>query len=197
MNENMNTDIIKIKCPCCGTMLAVKQQPGIEDKNVTCPVCKETSPFKQYKPMTIKKSEDTIYPDKEERTHYEETDLDASMNFTLGQLRIVSFPLSPFRLNVGRNVIGRKASASSADIQLPTTESKRMSREHLIIEVKKIPEKGFVHYASLYKQRVNETFINQERLEFGDCIILKDGDVIKLPDMTVKFEIPDDESTII
>lgn len=193
----METNVIKIKCPCCGTMLAVKHQSGIENKNVTCPVCKETSPFKQYKPMTTKKSEDTIYPDNEEHTHYEETDLGASMNFTLGQLRIVSSPLSPFRLNVGRNVIGRKASASSADIQLPTTESKRMSREHLIIEVKKRSGKGLVHYVSLYKQKVNDTFINHERLEFGDCIILKDGDMIKLPDMTVKFEIPDEESTII
>lgn len=193
----MGTNVIKIKCPCCGTMLAVKQQPGIENKNVTCPVCKETSPFKFYKPMTAKKSEDTIYPDNEEHTHYEETDLGVGMNFTLGQLKIMSSPLSPFRLNVGRNVIGRKASASSADIQLPTTESKRMSREHLIIEVKKMSGKGLVHYVSLYKQKVNDTFINHERLEFGDCIILKDGDMIKLPDMTVKFEIPDEESTII
>ena len=70
-----------------------------------------------------------------------------------------------------------------------------MSREHLVLEVKKVIGKGFVHYASLYKEKVNETMINNELLEYGDSIVLKSGDKLRLPDATIVFEIPDDEGT--
>lgn len=196
----MKTFATKIKCPCCGAILAVKMQPGIENKTITCLVCKESSPFKSYKVVIDKKSDEhTEYPDKgyDEHTSYsssEDTNMRSGLNFTLGRLQVLNLPTSAYRLKTGRNVIGRKASASTADFQIPV-EGKRMSREHLVIEVKKVQGKGFVHYASLYKQKVNETLINQERLEFGDCIVLKHGDTIKLPDATITFEIPDDEGT--
>ena len=70
-----------------------------------------------------------------------------------------------------------------------------MSREHLVIEIKKIPGKGFVHCASLYKEKVNPTFIGQNKLEYGDCVILHHRDLIRLPDVEARFEIPDNEAT--
>lgn len=199
----MEAIITKIKCPCCGAVLAVKTQPGIENKKVTCPVCKESSPFKLYKTVIDKKVEEsTEYPGKgsDERTSYRnndetETNIGSGLNFALGRLKVLNVSVSSYRLKTGRNVIGRKASASTADFQIPVTGGKRMSREHLVIEVKKVPGKGFVHYASLYKQKVNETLVNQERLEFGDCVVLNHGDKIILPDVTMIFEIPDDEGT--
>ena len=112
----------------------------------------------------------------------------------MGKLKVEDFGVS-FRLKVGRNVIGRKATASTADIQIPTAGGKHMSREHLVIEVKKVAGKGFVHYASLYKEKVNVTTINDELLEYGDSIVLKSGDKLKLLDVTILFEIPDDEGT--
>ena len=42
-------EIIQIKCPFDGAILSVKNQPGIETKNVTCPACKHKYPFTQYK----------------------------------------------------------------------------------------------------------------------------------------------------
>lgn len=192
-------DIIKIGCPVCGSVLSVQNQPGIEAKNVTCPVCKTKSPFSTFKRI-VDKEENTEYPGKE-RTSYgdgynngEETiPYGVALNFTLGKLVIPSLNLS-FQLKPGRNIIGCKAATSSALFQIPCP-SRRMSREHLVIEIKKIQGKGFVHYVSLYKERVNATFIGNNRLEYGDCVVLNHGDVIKLPDVDVCFEIPDEEAT--
>lgn len=193
-------ETIKIKCPCCGAILAVKSQSGLEDKNITCPVCKENNPFKLFKSIITSNNksdeEPTQYPPHagDRVPGKDETKVNLRINNLLGRL-VLYGARQIYHLHVGKNVVGRKAAASTADIQLLTGENKRMSREHLIIEVKKIPNKGLVHYASLYKQKVNATFINGDRLEYGDCIILKHGDKLELPDVTLRFEIPDEDGT--
>ena len=126
----------------------------------------------------------------EEHTEYPDENL-----FTLGQLTVMDSDLPAFRLKVGKNVVGRKASASSADIQLSVGESKRLSREHLTIEVKKVPGKGFVHIASLYKLKSNATYLNDNILVYGDAVILQHGDVLKLPDISLQFALPDEDGT--
>lgn len=194
-------EIIKIKCPYCGAVLSVKNQADIESKNVTCPICKQKSPFTDFKRIVDKmEDEHTQYPGGEEKTSYQNssdpgTDIGRGLNFALGKLKIM--PTGPsYQLKNGKNIIGRRASQSSADFQIATGESKRLSREHLVIEIKKVQGKGLVHYASLYKQKTNKTYIGTELLEYGDCIVLNDGDIIKLPDVSIKFEIPDEEGTI-
>lgn len=193
-------EIIKIKCPYCGAILSVKNQADIESKNVTCPICKQKSPFKNFKKVIDKaKDESTQYPSDDEKTSYQTssdpgTDFGAGLNFTLGILRVM--PSGPsFQLKFGKNIIGRSATKSSAEFQIPIEGSRRLSREHLIIEIKKVQGKGYVHYASLCKQKTNKTFIGNEQLEYGDCLVLNHGDIIKLPDVNVKFEIPDEEET--
>lgn len=116
-----------------------------------------------------------------------------NINFTLGKLLVPSTGQS-YRLKPGRNVIGRKAQSSSADFQI-AGDDKRMSREHLVIEVKKERGKGFVHYISLFKERCNRTEVGRTMLEYGDCIILHHGDKVRLPGAEVKFEIPDGDGT--
>lgn len=100
-----------------------------------------------------------------------------------------------FQLKPGRNIIGRKGQNSDANFQIDTADKRSMSREHIVIEVKKLPVKGFVHYVSLYKEKVNKTSIGNEPLLYGDCVVLNHGDIIKLPDATLRFEIPDGEET--
>lgn len=200
-------EIIQIKCPFCGAVLSVKDQQGIETKNVTCPVCKHLYPFVKFKkvsPTLAGDESDTEYPDREEHTSYnckcgqsgrEETELNNNHgNFSLGMLKVAGTDIS-FRLRPGRNIIGRRAQKTGADIQIDTAGKRSMSREHIVIEVKKIPAKGFVHYISLFKEKVNKTFIDGEQLLYGDCIILNDGALIELPDATLKFEIPDNDNT--
>lgn len=183
-------NLIKIKCPWCSAVLTVKNFEGIETKSVTCPVCKQKSPFTKFKKITD--------DDEKEKTSYlrdgeatEQTDLD---NLMIGCLKVKTSGQT-FRLSPGRNVIGRKASASSANIQLDTGENHRVSREHIVIEVKKIPGKGFVHYLSLFKERVNSTLHNKGSLLFGDCVILKNGDTISLPNFDIVFELHESEDT--
>lgn len=208
-------EIIQIKCPFDGAVLSVKKQPGIESKNVTCPVCKHKYPFSQFK-VVVKNANNedskTEYPNRpsasDDRTSYGNGDdntqyagkedgrtvINWERNLIVGKLAVIGTGIS-YQLKPGRNVIGRKASNSTADFQIDTAEKRNMSRDHIVIEVGKVPGKGFVHYLSLYKEKVNETFVGNERLLFGDRVILHHGDVIKLPDAGLKFEIPDSEAT--
>lgn len=194
-------EIIQIKCPFDGAILSVKNQPGIENKNVTCPICKHKYPFSQFKRVNTTSSNedpDTEYPIGDFSTNYKEeegtTTEMSKMNFTLGKLKIVGTNIS-YQLQPGRNIIGRKGQKSVANFQIDTAEKRSMSREHIVIEVKKEPAKGFVHYLSLFKEKVNKTYKGNDMLLYGDCIILNHGDTIKLPDATLLFEIPDDEGT--
>lgn len=193
-------EIIQIKCPFCGAVLSVKNQPGIETKNVSCPICKQKSPFTQFKRVTPggAAGDDSLteYPQHEEHTQYiakEQTEI-KSQNLIIGQLRINDSGVK-FQLKPGRNVVGRKASKSEADFQIETGENRNMSREHIAIEVKKVPGKGFMHFLMLCKERINKTFIGNDPLLYGDRIVLNHGDIIRLPDCTLKFEIPDEEAT--
>lgn len=200
----MVTEQIKIKCPCCGAILAIRIQPNIENRNLKCPVCRESSPFRLFKKIENFGRNDaddpTIYPEENVRSKSLETSYSgADENGLLGILIHGSGKSAmSFRLKIGKNIIGRKAPDSSADIQIPfPADCRRMSREHLMIEVKAVHGKGFVYYASLCKKKVNDTFVNKEKLEFGDCIVLKEGDVLSLPDAELTFEIPDEDSTIL
>lgn len=194
---------VRIKCPNCGAILEVNMQPGIEQKKVKCPVCKELSAFCSYKRIAQQQDSETYYPNSDKSrggsygSNAEETEPVGQMNFTIGELILETSSLPPFRLVLGRNVIGRQATTSKAGIQIPTKDSKRMSREHLVIEVKKVPGVGFVHYVSLFKSGVNDTFLNTEKIEYGECLILSDGDKLRLPDATLLFRIPDEEGTML
>lgn len=200
-------EIIQIKCPFDGAVLSVKNQPGIETKSVTCPVCKHRYPFTQFKrvvPNVSTEDPTTEYPGTDahsghgdEPTHYggeETTEIYEQPEYILGKVIVMGSGVS-YQLKPGRNIIGRKGKTSEANFQIDTAGKRSMSREHLVIEVNKIPEKGFVHYLSLYKENVGKTFIGSQPLLYGDCFVLKHGDSIKLPDATLRFEIPDGEDT--
>lgn len=193
-----NQNVIKICCPHCGAQLSVKNQPGIEGKNVTCPICKQKEPFLSYRRINIAEDPGTDLPggygsNNSDRTQIGDTPHPGSSQPLLGKLTVVSNGQT-YTLHPGRNVIGRKAQASSANFQINTGEGRRMSREHLIIDVQRVGN-IYMHTASLYKERVNDTLVNSEKIMFGDGIILKNGDIIHLPDADVKFCITDGEDT--
>ncbi|MBD5317202.1 MAG: FHA domain-containing protein [Bacteroides sp.] len=189
-------EIIKIKCPFDGRTLSVRYQPGIEEKRVTCPICKNTFPFTQFKRVDDTCANVGVEPSRpmggDEETHTEFP----TMNFTLGRLVIPSSGKT-FQLKPGRNVIGRMATQSSADFQIDTGTSRTMSREHIVVEIRNVPGKGFVHYLTLFKEKVNPTMIGNQQIVYGDCIILNNGDKITLPGAILEFEIPDDNDTMI
>lgn len=201
-------EIIKIKCPFDGAVLTIKYVPGIETKSVTCPICKKTYPYTEFKrvsPNVDQSNSATDWKANEEHTQYGggghntyggegNTEIGNLPNYTLGKIKDINRGIS-YQLKPGRNVIGRKGAKSESNFQIDTGDKRSMSREHIVIEVKKVHGKGYVHYLSLYKEKVNSTFIGNEPLTYGDCIVLNHGDLIKLPDANLKFEIPDDEAT--
>lgn len=181
-------ELIRIKCPWCSAILSVAYQSGIENKYVTCPVCKKQSPFRQCHNVQTNEDDGGC-------TQFRLPE-SAPMNEKVGVVKIVPSGIS-YQLKLGKNIIGRKASASKANFQIDTGENKRLSREHIVIDVKRESDRGYVHYLSLFKERVNDTFVDDNQLLYGDCIILKTGDIIKLPDVKLLFEILDEEATII
>ena len=207
----MEDELIQIKCPFDGAVLSVKRRPGIENKNVTCPVCGNKYPFSQYRIVTpsANADPDTEYPrnrgygSQDESTQYvsgsnsEETqvgNVNPANNLILGRLKIQGTGKA-FQLKPGKNVIGRKASNSTANFQIDTNGDKSMSREHLVVEVKRVPKLGYVHYVSLYKEKVNKTLVDNTPLVYGDCLVLQHGTLLKLPGVNLIFEVPDEENT--
>jgi hypothetical protein len=210
-NSKTMDNVIKIKCPFDGAILTIKSVPNIETKSITCPVCKKSYAFTQYKLMTPPPPPIDIatdYPDDPfgqpkkpaapQPPFGSETEINEEP--TKEQQVIGRLVLQPsgvtYQLKLGRNVVGRKGVSSKADLQIDTEGKRNMSREHLVIDVKQEPGKGIVHYASLFKELVNDTYVNKARLAFGDCVVLNDGDLIRLPDATLKLVIYDEETQI-
>lgn len=192
----MATDVIKIKCPNCGAVLTVKNVPGLAAKNLTCPVCKHKDKVIAFRSLASNQDGNDDVDDS--CTHYSSSSVSGSavadINQLPGQLRVISTG-QVFPLKMGRNVVGRKASSSSADIQLPAGDSKRMSRSHVVINVMKETGTSITTHISLFKENVNKTFVKGNEVLYGDELVLNDGDVIELPDLKVVYEIPDDEKT--
>ena len=198
-------DIIKLKCPLDGIVLTIKNEPGIENRVLTCPICKHKYPFSQFR-MDAQKPAPAAGPSAESaggakptggvclHDADDNTDL-VSVNFTLGKV-VIPGTVIAYQLMPGRTIIGRKSASSTANFQIDTAGKKGMSREHLLIEVTKVPGKGFVHSLSLFKKQTNTTLLNNQPVAFGDSIVLDHGDIIQLPDTTLRFEIPDEDETV-
>ena len=194
----MDNQILKVKCPCCAAVLAVKNQPGLENMSLTCPNCKTKSRFTAFESFVAKnapKPQDSKAPAEEEDSEGE-TQLgpslpssDSEVTLRDGNAVTGKLALLPegelFDLEIGLNVVGRKANSSTADVQIPTP-SRLVSRRHFLIEVKRIPGKGLVYYMSNSENK-NDTYVGTTKLEPGDCVILKNGDQIKMADVKLKF----------
>lgn len=90
-----------------------------------------------------------------------------------------------YQLKPGRNIVGRDCATATADIRI-ACPSKRMSREHLCIDVERRGD-VYVHIASLCKANVNPTRIGNATLIYGDSIPLTSGAQIHLPDCDIRF----------
>lgn len=201
---------LKIKCPCCSKALIIKLRPNQQVQSLTCPACKQTSPFSAYKVVSAPSS-DVSHDDG--ATHVltkgdsrlvgapagvapAETSGEAGETMinvgamtppaSCGRLVFVNGNIPTVELHEGRNIVGREASTSSATVRVPNTYM-RISREHIIIDVKAVGN-AYKHEIRLFKKEVNATMLNTTTLADGDVFVLNDGDTIKLPDLTIRFE---------
>ena len=175
-----DTGVIKIRCPHCSAVLTVKNMPGIEEKRITCPVCKTCVPFRGYERFTV--SDETQYvsfssPD--DATQYAKTPL------RVGKLIDVATGKA-YPLQLGINIVGRKATSSTADIQVQTAD-RHMSRQHAQIKVTGCAASQVVHTLSNAENK-NPTTVNGRTLNSGDSIVLQHGDVIVFGTFEMHFE---------
>ncbi|MFI3267272.1 MAG: FHA domain-containing protein [Rikenellaceae bacterium] len=185
-------NVQKIKCPVCGAVLTIKTIPGLENKSISCPICKVTSKFTDYK----KPSETVSKPEEDVKTAYfngnNASQQTGANNNTIGQLRHVD-SRKLYSLKLGTNIVGRKAVTSKADVQIDTND-KTMSRSHSLIEVIKLDNGAYVHHFSNANNK-NETFLDSQKVGTGDKFILNDGDTIKMANVVLKFVILNGEET--
>lgn len=186
-------EFIQKKCPSCGAILTIKNQEGLQNTTVTCPVCHQTYPFVNMKDLTpqgpgLNAGNAGGY------SKDPGTNVKVPTNRTIGQL--ILQPMNQrFRLNMGQNIIGRQSSSSSATIQINTMGGLKMSRQHLIINVKTDPLGNIQHECMLCKPQCNDTYLNGAKLQYGDRVLLQHGTQLRLPDATLIFVIEDNDAT--
>lgn len=173
----------------CGAILAIPYQPGIENKKITCPACGKEDYFKNCTPYNDNAGSSGGSANGGsaggQQADKEGTDiLDENTQIAMGHLIVMNGTAVPYRydLKTGRNVIGRKSSEQGIDLAIDTGVNKHISRKHIAIDVVTKAGSTPVFRVSLMKQRVNETRVNNMLLQYGDCILLKDGSYIQLPD---------------
>ncbi len=202
----------KIRCRSCGALLTINVKEENINKSLRCPVCKNIAPLLQYEvqpeesiqqeriqqPTVNKVVNNNIpsYDDESTRlsTPQEpverryEPEPEPEPEARTGML-IIKSNNKTFTLREGHNIIGRNGEGTEADFKIDTPNEKRISREHIIIDVVR-DGRIYNHAVKLYKKEVNITYVNGSRLEYGDSVILKDGDNIELPGVTLQFIIP-------
>lgn len=184
----MKTGLQKIRCPFCGVALSVNVREEQLGYSIKCPRCKKIAPLMDFEPIDepdrMDYQEKTDYRNSGESTTYES----ATREKSAGTVCVTDGRHEPFRLKVGNNIIGRDGEGSKADFKIKTPNEKRLSREHIIIIVERCSDGSYRHFVKLYKEKVNATYINNERIEPGDCLILKDGYTIEMPGVTLEFK---------
>ena len=184
-----------IRCPFCSAGLKFTPKPGAEPKNLKCPNCHQLQPFSAYKAYSPNAAPKPGYPTGGDTdTQLPGFGAMAGSVQRIGRIKLLDGN-KLFQLRIGRNVIGRKAASSQADIQIDTGEGRGMSREHIVILVDTSMGAGYAHKLSLFKKQVNDTFVDGQKLFYGDTLLLKHGMTIKLPDAVLMFDMPDSDAT--
>lgn len=182
---------IKIKCPSCGKILRLKDAPNINNLTFTCPICKEVHKVGDCQryidpPKNPIAGEETQYnyPSQKANNTDETMVFGASQQTAIG--RLVAPNGRTYRLNMGINTIGRKASTSQATVQIDTTDQ-YMSRSHAVIEVKIVGGKA-IHIFHNGANK-NPSYLNGTLVESSDLLILNDGNVLKLGMTEITFKL--------
>ena len=170
--------MISIKCPHCRVGLKVdegKLPLGIT--SFKCPNCKKAIPV-------------SLVTGEKNSSEDSETVLVQPVVQHSGKLTVLSDANTPeqhFPLFEGTYIVGRKSSASNANIKIETAD-RSMSREHIRIEVKKDDHAGYKHYLSDNKSK-NHTLYNSNYLEEGEKVVLNDNDEIIIGHTILRFNL--------
>lgn len=90
-----------------------------------------------------------------------------------------------YQLAVGFNTIGRKASSSTASVQI-ATDDRTMSRNHAVIEVRNAG--GQLLHILKNGANKNPSYLNNALVNQGDQLILNNGDRLKMGNTILTFK---------
>ena len=181
---------IKIKCPTCGKVLRLNETPNINAASFTCPVCKEkhvVGNCQRYNPApqpSAPSSEETQYGGASPmQSGGDETRIGTAPQAKVGVL--VDAHGVTYQLAVGFNTIGRKASSSTASVQI-ATDDRTMSRNHAVIEVRNAG--GQLLHILNNGANKNPSYLNNALVNQGDQLILNNGDRLKMGNTILTFK---------
>lgn len=160
-----------ITCPHCTAMMEVTNPNLLSVRDVICPnpACKAV--------LHVRFDDgETILVEKKERKNVP------------GQLQCKG--LAPLYLKEGTNSIGRADSRHTADLGFDVTD-KAMSRLHCQIDVVRLStgklKATVCDMRDDEKIRIKPTIVDGEPLAKTDCIVLDDGDNIKMGNTVIKY----------
>lgn len=170
-------DKLRIKCPSCKSSLSIAKSPGIEQKVLTCPVCKYKATVSSY----INASMNIRVQSNDEPTEYGQSRPPIHKGTQPAQLKVNgrSYPLQ-----VGSNTVGRKAATSQARIQIEGDGY--MSRMQGVFYVENTPEGYRYRFEEL--KAPNHTSIRGTVLAEGDVVAINPGDILVMGETSVKLE---------
>lgn len=195
---------IKIKCPTCGKILRLQDSPTINTASFTCPVCKEKHVVgkcqrfvEQPKPQQpageetqygsaasrMSGGEETQYAGSGYSASGEETQIYSAPQSNVGAL--VDSLGRTYKLRLGINTIGRKASTSSATVQIDTSD-RTMSRSHAVIEVRNAG--GQMMHILKNGANKNPSYHKGSLVGPSDQMILNNGDKVKFGSTELTFK---------
>ena len=196
----------RIKCPSCGVLLDVRNSQNEAVKMITCPQCKTqlrvmfsqqhaATPQSFGEPQYVSNSDgETQYVNRDNgATRYVGRHSSASQSdetLLAGKKEEVTpgyllYGGQKYPLEFDNNVIGRKATTSQATVQI-ATDDRYMSRQHLTIQVFKVPTGNVRVVASNYHNK-NASYVNGQLLNEGDQLVLTEGSIIKMGNTTVVY----------
>lgn len=171
-------NIIRVKCPKCGAVLTLKGNNELAGKNIKCAICSTISKFELFKVVNS-----VAAPSDEDATSLSPLLKDSSS--APKKLGVIQYQGKEYKLAPGANIIGRKASSSSATVQIDT-DDRTMSRCHITIEVTTTQSGDYIYYLYTAKN-MNATNINGQKIAEGDKIILSGSETIEMGLTKVKF----------
>lgn len=172
---------IKIKCPKCGKVLRLEDNPNIDNAVFTCPVCKEKHKVGDCQRIVDTPKQNIV----SEETQYS---FNAPASSDDNETQYVGFAPqpqigtlvdavgNPYQLSLGINTIGRRATTSTATVQI-AVDDRYMSRNHAIIEVKNAG--GQILHILRNGANKNPSYHNGSLVGPSDQMILNNGDCIK------------------
>ena len=181
-----------VKCQGCGVTLEVPQRGSEPQRVVRCPNCSHqiavTFSLPPQPPATNGRGVDTVYAGGGRSGQptapggQGDTVLAPPTNIRRALLRIGGHD---YELKPGRNIVGRGALGSPADVQIDTTD-RTMSRQHAIMKVTRTADGRLRTLISNYQNR-KAIVVQGVELQQADEVVLTKGATVVMGGTTLTY----------